>query len=42
MQHSVESIFVVAYIREYESVLETSLAHETVDPEVLFDEKKQR
>jgi hypothetical protein len=31
MQHSVESIFVVEYLREYESVFETAFAHESVD-----------
>jgi hypothetical protein len=39
MQHSVKSIFEVEYLREYESIFETALAHESVDPGVLFDEK---
>jgi hypothetical protein len=38
---SAESNFVVEYLREYESIFETSLAHESVDPEVLFYEKTQ-
>jgi hypothetical protein len=42
MQHCAESIFKVDYFREYESIFETTLAHESVDPEVLFDEKKIR
>jgi hypothetical protein len=28
MQHFAESIFVVDYLREYESIFETALAHE--------------
>jgi hypothetical protein len=39
MHHCAESIFKVDYLREYESVFETALAHESVDPGVLFDEK---
>jgi hypothetical protein len=39
MQHSTESIFVFEYLREYESKFETALAHESVGPRVLFDEK---
>jgi hypothetical protein len=39
MHHCAESIFKV---REYESIFETALAHESVDPWVLFDEKKTR
>jgi hypothetical protein len=35
----VEAICVVQYLREYESIFETALAHESVDPGVLFDEK---
>jgi hypothetical protein len=35
-------IFVVEYLREYGSVFETSLANESVDQGVLFDEKKQK
>jgi hypothetical protein len=41
MQHSAESIFVVEYLSEYESIFETTLAHESVDPEV-FLTKNQR
>jgi hypothetical protein len=37
MHHCAESIFKVDY--EYESIFETALAHESVDPGVLFDEK---
>jgi hypothetical protein len=40
MQHSAESIFVIEYLREYESIFETTLAYESVDPVVLFDAKK--
>jgi hypothetical protein len=32
----------VEYLREFESVFETALSHESVDPEVLFDEKNKR
>jgi hypothetical protein len=39
MHHCAESIFKVDYLREYESIFETALAHESVDPGVLFDEK---
>jgi hypothetical protein len=41
MKHTAESIFVVAYFRVYESIFETPLAHESVDPVVLFDEKTE-
>jgi hypothetical protein len=40
MHHWAESIFKVDYLREYESIFETALAHESADPGVLFDEKK--
>jgi hypothetical protein len=30
------------YFREYESIFRTAVAHEPVDPEVLFDENNQR
>jgi hypothetical protein len=40
MHHCAESIFKVEYLREYESIFETASAHESVDPGVLFDEKK--
>jgi hypothetical protein len=36
------AIFVVKYLREYESIFEAALAHESVDPGSLFDEKKPR
>jgi hypothetical protein len=32
------SMFVVEYLREYESIFETS--HESVDPGAVFDDKK--
>jgi hypothetical protein len=39
MHHCAESIFKVDYLRKYESIFETALAHESVHPGVLFDEK---
>jgi hypothetical protein len=42
MHHCAESIFKVDYLREYESIFEAALAHESVDPGVLFDEKNLR
>jgi hypothetical protein len=42
MHHCAELIFNVVYLREYESIFETSLAHKSLDPGVLFDEKNQR
>jgi hypothetical protein len=39
MHHCAESIFKIDYLREYESIFETVLAHESVDPGVLYDEK---
>jgi hypothetical protein len=39
MQHSAESIFVVEYLREYESIFETASTLESVDLGLLFDEK---
>jgi hypothetical protein len=42
MQHSEKSIFVVEYLSEYESIFETALAYESVDPRALLDEKNQR
>jgi hypothetical protein len=40
MQHSAESICVVEYLRKYESIFETMhVAHKSVDPGILFDEK---
>jgi hypothetical protein len=41
MRHCAESIFKVDYLREYESILETAFAHESMDPGVLFDEKTE-
>jgi hypothetical protein len=32
------AIFVVEYLREYKSIFETALAHESLDSGVLFDE----
>jgi hypothetical protein len=40
MHHCAESIFTVDFLREYESIFETALAHESVGPGVLFDKKK--
>jgi hypothetical protein len=37
--HSAESIFVVEYFRESESLFETALAQESVGQGVLFDEQ---
>jgi hypothetical protein len=34
-------IFVVEYLREYESIFETALAHESVDPGVLLTKKPE-
>jgi hypothetical protein len=31
MQHSAESMFVIEYLREYESIFETTLAYESKD-----------
>jgi hypothetical protein len=42
LHHCAESIFKVDYFREYEFIFEIALAHESVDPGVLFDEKKTR
>jgi hypothetical protein len=39
MHHCAESIFKVDFLREYESIFETALAHESVGPGVLIDEK---
>jgi hypothetical protein len=40
MHHCAELIFKVDFLREYESIFETALAHESVGLGVLFDEKK--
>jgi hypothetical protein len=37
--HSAESIFIIEYLREYEFIFETALAHESGGPGVLIDEK---
>jgi hypothetical protein len=39
MRHSAESIFIIEYLREYEFIFETALAHESGGPGVLIDEK---
>jgi hypothetical protein len=39
MQHSAESIFIIEYLREYEFMFETALAHESGGPGVLIDGK---
>jgi hypothetical protein len=39
MQHSEELIFLIEYLRKYEFIFETALAHESGDPGVLIDEK---
>jgi hypothetical protein len=39
MQHSAESIFVVEYLCEYESIFETALAHESVAQRYRLREK---
>jgi hypothetical protein len=41
MRHSAESNLKIEYLREYEFKLETILAHESGDPEVLFAEKNR-
>jgi hypothetical protein len=39
MQHSAESIFIIEYLRKYEFIFETALAHESGGPGVLIDKK---
>jgi hypothetical protein len=39
MPHSAESILIIEYLREYEFIFETALAHESSSPGVLIDEK---
>jgi hypothetical protein len=39
MRHSAESIFIIEYLREYEFIFETVLAHESGGLGVLIDEK---
>jgi hypothetical protein len=41
MRHSGESIFVVEYLLEFESICKTVLAHESGDPGVQFNEKTE-
>jgi hypothetical protein len=41
MRHSVESIFIIKYLREYEFIFETALAHESGGPGVLIVEKTE-
>jgi hypothetical protein len=41
MWHSAESIFVVEYLRKFESICKTVLAHESEDPGVQFNEKTE-
>jgi hypothetical protein len=41
MQHSAESIFIIEYLREYEYIFKTALAHESGGPGVLIDEKTE-
>jgi hypothetical protein len=42
MRHSAESMFVVDYLREFESICKIVLSHESGDPGVQFNEKKPR
>jgi hypothetical protein len=37
--HSAESIFIIEYLRKYEFIFETALAHESGGPGVLIVEK---
>jgi hypothetical protein len=39
MQQTAESIFVVEYLREYESIFETALAHGPVDRGIVWQKK---
>jgi hypothetical protein len=41
MRHSAESNSKIEYLREYEFISKTALAHESGDPEVLFAEKNR-
>jgi hypothetical protein len=41
MRHSAESNLKIEYLREYEFIFKTALAHETGDPGVLFAEKNR-
>jgi hypothetical protein len=42
MRFSAESICVIEYICEYESIFEPALAHESGDPRVLFTKNRGR
>jgi hypothetical protein len=39
MRHSGESNLKIEYLREYEFIFKTALAHESGDPGVLFEKK---
>jgi hypothetical protein len=41
MRHSAESIFVVKYLREFDSICKTCFAHESEGPGVQFNEKTE-
>jgi hypothetical protein len=41
MRHSEESIFIVKYLGEFESICNTVLAHESGDPGEQLNEKNQ-
>jgi hypothetical protein len=41
MRHSAESNLKIEYLREYEFIFKTALAHESGDPGVLFAEKNR-
>jgi hypothetical protein len=41
MRHSAESNLKSEYLREYEFLFKTALAHESGDPRVLFAEKNR-
>jgi hypothetical protein len=41
VMHSTESIFIIEYLRKYEFIFETALAHESGGPGVLIDEKTE-
>jgi hypothetical protein len=41
MRHSAESIFIIEFLREYEFIFDTALAHESGGPGVLIDEKNE-
>jgi hypothetical protein len=41
MRHSAESIFIVEYLRKFECICKTVLAHESGDPGVQINEKNR-